>query len=176
MSAESTGYERAAGTGFERALEGLRATGASVPIRELVSRLAEHGTDEGKILAEYESLAEATQDRAARYLVSLIMEDERRHHRLLVEMATAMAWETLDPAAMGTPPLGWALDPELVAATRRLREYEERDRKELERLRKELKPFEETTLWALIVDLLLLDTQKHATILRFIERHAADSK
>lgn len=176
MSVESTSHNGGKGTGFERALEGLRATGASVPIRELVSRLAEHGSEEGKLLSEYESLTEATQDRAARYLVSLVMEDERRHHRLLVEMATAMAWGTLDPADVGTPALGWVLDPELVEATRRLREYEERDRKELERLHKQLKPFEETTLWGLIVELLLLDTQKHATILRFIERHAAHSK
>jgi len=50
---------------------------------------------------------------------------------------------------------------------------EEKDRAELRRLRKQLKPFEETTLWALIVDLVLLDTEKHTRILRFISDHIA---
>jgi hypothetical protein len=34
-----------------------------------------------------------------------------------------------------------------------------------------LRPFADTTLWVLVVDLMLLDTKKHATMLRFLERH-----
>lgn len=168
---EPTQQAAGTGTGFERALEGLRATGASVTMRELVELLASHGAQEGKLLGEYEALSEKTQDRAARYLISMILDDERRHHRLLVELATAMAWDTVDPAGRGTPALAWSLDPELVEATRKLREYEESDRHELAQLKRQLKPFEETTLWGLIVEMILLDTEKHAAILRFIERH-----
>jgi rubrerythrin len=158
--------------GFARALEGLRETGASVTIRHLVELLAAHGAEEGRILAEYEHVSSSVSDPAARYLIDLIMEDERRHHRTLVELATAMAWDTTSGAETTIPPLGWHLDERLLAATRRLREYEEKDRRELLALRKMLRPFEETTLWGLMVELVLLDTEKHATILKFLEHHA----
>lgn len=159
-------------TGFERALEGLRETGASVSIRNLVELLATHGAEEGRLLAEYEHLASSASDPAARFLVELIMEDERRHHRLLVQMAIEMAWGTDRVVETGLPPLGWHLDPDLMIAIRTLRQYEEKDRHELQALKKRLRPFEETTLWSLIVQLMLLDTEKHATILRFLEHHA----
>lgn len=159
-------------TGFERALDGLRATGASTTMRDLVELLARHGSDEGRLLDEYDRLGGRTSDPAARYLIDVIMQDERRHHRMLVEMATAMAWGTLGGVETSVPPLSWHMDEELLAASRRLREQEDLDRHELQTLRKRLRPFEETTLWALIVDLMILDTQKHATILRFLERHS----
>jgi hypothetical protein len=161
-------------TGFERALEGLRATGASATMRDLVELLAKHGAEEGRMLDEYEHVGATATDPAARYLIDVIMQDERRHHRMLVEMATAIAWDTLSGIETSVPPLGWHLDDDLLAATRRLREHEDLDRYELQTLRKRLRPFEETTLWALMVDLMLLDTQKHSTILRFIERHGRD--
>ncbi|MDA8309012.1 MAG: hypothetical protein M0Z46_00030 [Actinomycetota bacterium] len=160
-------------TGFERALEGLQATGASTTIRELVGLLARHGADEGRMLDEYDQLGKTATDPAARYLIGVIMEDERRHHRMLVEVATAMAWGTLG-GDTSVPPLGWHLDERLVAATRRMRKQEDQDRHELEDLRKRLRPFEETTLWALIVDLMILDTQKHSMILRFLEHHSGE--
>lgn len=158
--------------GFEKAIEGLRATGASVTVRALVELLAKHGSEEGRILNEYERLAATTSDPAARYLIDLVLQDERRHHRMLVEVATAMAWDTLGSTETSVPPLGWHLDEDLLDASRRMRRYEEQDRRELQALRKKLRPFEETTVWALIVDLMLLDTQKHAKILKFLERHA----
>lgn len=158
-------------TGFDRALEGLTATGASATMRDLVALLARHGSEEGRILAQYEAASTDTRDTAARYLIDLIMSDERRHHRTLVEMATSMAWDTLG-GGDAVPPLGLHSDAAFAAATRRLREYEEQDRRELLTLRRKLRPFEETTLWGLLVDLMILDTEKHATILRFLERHA----
>ena len=159
-------------SGFERALDGLRATGASVTIRDLVELLARHGQEEGRILAEYERVAASTSDPAARYLVDLVLADERRHHQTLVEIATSMAWDTLDTVETSVPPLGWHVDEELLAASRRLREYEDEDKRELQALRRRLRPFEQTTLWGLLVDLMILDTEKHATIMRFLEKHA----
>ena len=144
-------------------------------MRELVALLARHGTEEGRILAEYESLSAHTGDAAARYLIDLILADERRHHRTLAEIATSMAWDTLDGKS-AVPSLGWRPDEALAAATRRLRTYEEDDRGELQSLRRKLRPFEETTLWGLLVDLMILDAEKHATILRFLERDAPASR
>ena len=167
------GGDPATDPAFEKALQGLRATGASVDTRDLVELLARHGREEGKVLAEYEQLVAETDDRAVGYLGRLILDDERRHHAFLAEIANSLAWETAEvPGAPSTPPLPLHLSGALVDATRRLRKLEDDDRRELQALRERLRPFAETTLWSLLVDLMLLDTEKHATILRFIERHA----
>ncbi len=157
---------------FENALKGLRATGASVGTHELVELLAKHGSEEGKVLATYEELAGECTDESVQYLISLILDDERRHHRLLAEMANAMAWGgmTVGPDSM-MPSIKGGMDPSLLAQTHELRRIEEADYRELKRLRRRLKPFADTTMWSLIVELMLLDTEKHMTILKFLEKH-----
>src|ERR1039458_8977182 len=84
---------------FEWALEGLESTGASEDTRELVEMLARHGKEEGEILARYQRFAEAASAPETRYLVKLILDDERRHHGLLVEMANAIASGFVDESA-----------------------------------------------------------------------------
>jgi len=156
---------------FENAEEGLRMTGASTGIRDLVELLEHHGSEEGEMLAVYEELAEHASDEGVRYLVSLILADERRHHQLIVEMANAMAWGTPSVSPdRATPWVSDSLDPELTAMTRKLRRAEEADYRKLRRLRRRVSRFGETTMWALLVDLMMLDTKKHATMLRFLER------
>ncbi len=158
-------------TTFDNATRGLRMTGASTSVRELVKLLETHGSEEGAMLAVYEELAETASDEGARYLISLILADERRHHALLVEMANAMAWGTPsaspDPA---TPPVSASLDRELADMTRTLRRAEEADYRKLRRLRRRVGKFGGTTMWELLVELMMLDTKKHATMLRFLER------
>lgn len=158
---------------FDRAFEGLRATGASADIASLVELLARHGSEEGKLLAVYEELAKSTPDKAVRYLVNLILDDERRHHHLLADIANAMAWESLNGDDVTVAPtLSAHADRALVEHTRKLRRAERDDHKQLRDLRRRLRPYADTTMWALIVDLMVLDTEKHMAILRFIERHA----
>jgi len=156
---------------FDNALKGIRMSGASTSTRDLVSHLEQHGSDEGELLAIYEDLVENSSDQGSRYLINLILEDERRHHRLLVEMANAMAWG--DPSVSperATPAISRSVDADLLTLTKKLRRAEEADHRKLRRMRRRLRPFAKTTMWALIVDLMMLDTKKHATILRFLER------
>lgn len=156
---------------FENALKGIRMSGASPDTRDLVSLLEQHSSEEGELLAVYEDLAEHSTDEDARYLISLILEDEHRHHRLLVEMANAIAWSV--PSASpdrATPAISTSMDGALLVLTRKLRRAEEADHRKLRRMRRRLRPFAKTTMWALLVDLMMLDTKKHATILRFLER------
>jgi bacterioferritin (cytochrome b1) len=61
---------------------------------------------------------------------------------------------------------------ELLDATRRFLAVERDDAKQLRQLMKELHDVEDTTLWALLVRLMLLDTEKHIEILRFVQRRA----
>lgn len=60
---------------------------------------------------------------------------------------------------------------EFAAVVRRLIELERRDRDDLLRLRKEFRPVADTTLFALLIDLMVLDTDKHLRILRFLAHH-----
>jgi hypothetical protein len=159
---------------FERALEGLDAYGASVGERELVDALARHGKEEGQLLATYARFASSAPSPTARYLVSLILDDERRHHRLLGEIANAIgwSWETGRPGALPNVDVARRESNDaLVAETRALLREEERDKKELRKLRRKLEPYADTTVWALLVDLMIHDTEKHARILRFILDH-----
>jgi hypothetical protein len=158
---------------FENAAQGIRLTGASTGTRAMVDLLERHGAEEGKLLAVYEDLAENASDEGARYLISLILADERRHHQLLVEMANAMAWGTPSRSPdRATPALASSVDGELLEMTRRLRREEEADYRKLRRLRRRVNPFGKSTMWALLVEMMMLDTKKHAAMLRFLERRS----
>jgi hypothetical protein len=160
---------------FTTAMQGLKATGASLVDRDLVATLSRHGSDEGRILAEYEQYAESSASPAVRYLVDLIMDDERRHHRVLEELANAIAWGwsgNSPDSAVPDLPVGRGGDVELRRRTLALLAEENKDHAELKRLRKQLGAYADSTLWALLVDLMILDTEKHARILDFIAKHS----
>jgi hypothetical protein len=161
---------------FKSAVDGLDKMGASVSERKLVEMLTRHGEEESALLERYQRFAEEAASPAVRYLVQLIVEEEGRHHRLLAEMANAVAWGWSGNSPVAATP-GFILNEGPASSLRRetdeLLAAEERDRAELRRLLKDLEPYEDTTLWGLVVDLMLLDTEKHTTILRFISGHIA---
>jgi len=163
---------------FDWAMEGLQKTGASTDVRVLVEMLARHGENEGKILSRYQRFAEEAASPETRYLVKLIVDDERRHHGLLVEMANAIAWGLVDESADPVLPDLSHMDASnqaLAEETQSLIHEEKRDRVELRRLRKRLKSFSNVSLWELVVDLMLLDTDKHVRILQLVAKNAEES-
>jgi hypothetical protein len=155
---------------FETATEGLNAVGASVDERDLVHLLATHAQKEGAILERYRRFATEATSPAVRYLVKLIVDDEERHHRLLAELANAIAWEGQSPVP-SVPDVFDDGDAAVVSETHALLDAERADSRELKRLQRRLEVFGDTTMWPLIVDLMLLDTEKHIHILRFIASH-----
>jgi hypothetical protein len=165
------GERKSTRASFESARKGLRMTGASVQIRQLVELIARHGSEEGRLLATYEDLANRTTQEGVRYLIDLILEDERRHHRMLEEIANSMAWGATSGSPEGsTPAFPLAVGAELLEQTKVLRKSEKSDYREMRKIRRRLRPFARTTLWALVVDLMILDTKKHEAILHFIEK------
>lgn len=162
---------------FDNARRGLEAVGASVRDRELVELLIRHGQEEGQILDRYNRFVTEAHSAAARYLVQLIIADEERHHRVMVELANAVAWgwsELSPQPAVPDLPVSTRAASDLVAETHRLLAAEKQDRKELQKLHKEFAAYSEYTLWDLLVDVMLLDTEKHMHILSFIEKHDLD--
>jgi hypothetical protein len=158
---------------FDSAMEGLRTSGASAETRELVELLARHGEAEGAILNRYKRFAVEASAPETRYLVQLILDDERRHHRLMVEMANALAWgisrESPYPAVPDVTHKD-AGNRALTEETQHLLKSEEQDRLDLKDLRKRLRPFRDTTMWELLVDIMLMDTDKHIRILGIIAK------
>lgn len=140
----------------------------------LLDRITAHISAERGVLTDYAAAAETTEAADVRYLIRLILDDERRHHRVFEEMARAVRstreWRHLDPQV---PEMAGRPLPDAVRElTERLLEVERDDARELRSLRRELKPVADTTLWALLVDIMALDTEKHQRILRFIVDHA----
>jgi len=152
---------------LDNARTGLVVTGANSWERRIVAVLEEHGAEEGRLLGAYQHFVDDAEQPAVRYLVNLILEDERRHHQAMVEIANSVAWgdPRLSPEG-GVPELPSSLhDEALLAATKSLLDAERRDHRDLEALRVELDTVADTTLWALLVDLMILDTEKHIRIL-----------
>lgn len=150
--------------------------GASVWAREMYEHLARHGREEGEILAEYVRAAEDSDSRAFSYLVDLLVEDEHRHHRVFDELARALKADAeLDPEDSTIPRLDFhRCEPsEILAVTERLLQREKTDQAELKRLRKDLRDFEDTTLWTVLVEMMEIDTQKHIKLLEYVREHAS---
>jgi rubrerythrin len=147
----------------------------SVWLQRLYRHLKEHVENERGLLEAYVEAAEATQSKALAYLVNLLIEDERRHHRLFAELADSLRSEAeMRPGEPTIPRIDFDKVPPgaLREATDRLLESEKKDREELKELRHELRDFEDKTLWVLLVELMQRDTDKHIALIDFAQRKA----
>ena len=146
--------------------------GLSVWEHDLYEHLVDHMKREDELVEQYEQLAAETGGHVA-YLLRLVMEDERRHHRLFDEWCNALRGSAemrqVDPQI---PDLAKTDRPdEIVAAVRRFLATERADEKDLARLKKMVKDVRHHTLWDVLLDVMELDTKKHIALLEFLERH-----
>ncbi|MHB8220207.1 MAG: hypothetical protein ACYDHU_07775 [Acidimicrobiales bacterium] len=146
-------------------------SGLSLIEERLYRHLIGHVSSEAEYIATYRERAEAPDTpEAVRYLIKLVLQDEERHHRVLYEILTSLgnnvAWSR-DSDAVPDLPYG-PPDRALAEVTRRFLAAEHDDQRQLRALRKELRPFRNTSLWALLVELMEHDTAKHIRILTFI--------
>jgi hypothetical protein len=148
--------------------------GWSVGEIELLSHLSGHAAREGAILEEYAQAATATQSKALAYLIGILMEDERRHHRWFADLASSLE---ADASFSGTDPVVPRMDfhrADRVAVrgvTDRLLDHEKADERELKHLQQQLRDVSGTTLWSLLVELMQRDTDKHIAVLTFVRKH-----
>jgi hypothetical protein len=152
--------------------------GASVWEREMFDHLTTHGRREGAMLEEYARAASATGSKALAYVVGLLIDDERRHHQHFAELAASLKSEAeLAPEGPAIPRLDFhrVERDDVLEVTRRLLAEERADLAALKLLRRQLRDVEDTTLWALLVDMMQRDTEKHVAILEFVETHTKPS-
>ena len=147
--------------------------GLSVFEREVYELLVEHVAKEQEVVEDYDALLEGSTGHV-RFLLELIVEDERRHHRLYEEWArTFSSFSTFVEPPDGVPNLVSEADPEqLVAAVERLLAIEKEDAEQLKDMERRFKDFRRTTIWPLLAELMAFDTQKHIRILEFLLHHA----
>ncbi|MGO8873029.1 MAG: hypothetical protein ACLQPH_16825 [Acidimicrobiales bacterium] len=154
---------------------GMELVGASVWEAELLAHLTSHEEGERDLLTQYEEAAASSGSHAFQYLTALIEEDEVRHHRLFVELASALRSDAeLRAEEPAVPRLDhWGPDTaRVVELTEALLEREHADAKELRLLAAHLQDVKESTLWHLLVKLMQMDTAKHIEILEFVRAHA----
>jgi hypothetical protein len=152
--------------------------GASVWEQEIYDYVSNHVATEGAILSEYQRLAEDPSGTPVfRYVAGLILADERRHHQIFNDLATSIRQAAeLRLEDEPIPPLhGLATDRDrILGTTEQLLESERDDAKVLKELAGKLRDVRETTLWGLLIELMLDDTAKHIKILEFIRDRAKD--
>jgi len=149
--------------------------GLSVWEADLLTHLNQHMEQEGALLAKYRDLAGQCDADYFQYCVELIVEDEMRHHRLFSELGNAIRGAVERTDGLAVPTVRNASNPdELLAATKELLERERADEKELKRLSKNLRDLRGTSVWPVLVEVMERDTEKHQSILRFLEQQLED--
>ena len=141
---------------------------------QLLAHFDEHVNGELDLLEAYLGFRD-TGPEHVRYLIDMILDDEARHHQTFEQLVNRVRsdidfrdYEPKVPYLRRDP----ADRPALLAATDRLLDFERADEQSLRRLEKELRPVRDTTLFALLVKLMELDTKKHIAILEFIRNTA----
>lgn len=145
--------------------------GASVLEQEAFEALVAHERDEADVIAAYETFARDTESDVVRFLIELIVEDERRHHRVIEQLAnTIRAQATFEDVKPRIPYLDVRRhrDQQLLAATRMFLDIERKDRRHLKDLAKSVEQ-SAGEVDAFIVNLMRMDTERHIAILKFIE-------
>jgi rubrerythrin len=151
--------------------------GASVWEQEIYEHVVRHVESEREVLQAYERLADETDSPAFAYLARLILDDERRHHQMLYDLAeTIRTTASLSGEPTPIPDLGvFKADRErILEETERFLAVEETDNRELDRLAKDLKDTRNTTLWQLIVRVIQDDNDKHRRVLTFVRDRARE--
>ncbi len=135
--------------------------------RELfAANLDRHVEAEGRILEEYRALSEKIQHGPVGLLIDLILTEEEQHHFLLRTMAKTLRRPLQGEGGLG----GGGVDRgELLGVTRRFREHEQETISACRTLKTQI-PVEEAELFDALLDVLILDSEKHQRLLLAVER------
>ncbi|MGB9113198.1 MAG: hypothetical protein WCF24_10785 [Acidimicrobiales bacterium] len=141
----------------------------------LMAQVRSHVASEKAVLERYRNLARATTRDDIRYLLTMIAEEEERHHARIAEITNAIRRNfghlIFEPAVPDLSDLPLPFD--LVEETRVMLEIEQRDENDLRVIAGALSGIEGSEVWVMLVETMIADTQKHKAILEFILDRAA---
>lgn len=143
--------------------------------RELIGHLETHVESEKGVIELYDTLADDEHPYVA-FVAKMIGEDEARHHRLFVDWIESIkALAELRQVADGIPHVDHhAVDPETVVLVDRLLAFERQDLAAARSLRHEIREVKTSTLWGLLMDVVIADTKKHIHLLKFLSDRLAE--
>jgi hypothetical protein len=141
-------------------------------VERLLQAIEAHAAAEQDALAMYARIGQESGDAIIALVMQMILDDEQRHHALLGRMATslrnALEWRH-DPGAL---PNGSESNPpvhtELLATTRELIREEQDGARYLRELGARERAIN-AGLDTLLLEMMALDSEKHAHLLRFVE-------
>jgi hypothetical protein len=142
----------------------------------LIRALEAHASAEAHDLATCEALAERTADPVLKLLMGLIVEDEQRHHSLLQSMVRRLQEEVefvASPTALPVADHEFGEDAEFAVTVRALIRDEHEGARHLRHIaRQESQLYK--GLYPLLLEVIARDSEKHATILRFLLQRIDD--
>lgn len=144
-------------------------------VDSLYEHLTEHVTTERTMLTRYLEVVEQSESKAFRFLIELLVEDEKRHHGLFEQWANVLKGILYGKVAEPQiPPMDFdkANSGAVLDGARELLANEKRDLAELKQLKRTIRDYRDTTLWSVLVEIMIRDTQKHIAILDFVCKHA----
>jgi hypothetical protein len=143
--------------------------------RELIEHLDTHVQSEKGVIELYDTLSYDEHPYVS-FVAQLIREDEARHHRLFVEWIESIkAMAELRETSDGIPHIDHhKVDPETINMVDRLLAFEREDLATSRGLRREIREVKTTTLWGVLMDVVIADTKKHIKLLKFLSDRLAE--
>jgi rubrerythrin len=151
-------------------LHPLAPTSAPPLAERLIRALEAHASSEAHDLATCAQLAERSSDPVLKMLMGLVTEDEQRHHSLLQSMVRRLQEEVEfveSPTALPFAEPASSVDPELATTLRSLIRDEHEGARHLRHIARQ-EPHLYDGLYALLLEAIARDSEKHATILRYL--------
>ena len=149
---------------------------SGLTFEQLLGAVGAHAAAETAALGEYGRLAEASADPVIALLMRMVLEDEERHHGLLQRIAAtlrdALYW-THSPGALPQETSQHQRPPrDLVAVAHALVAEEQTGARALRHLAQREKGID-AGLHSLLLEMMAMDSDKHAHVLQFVERRLA---
>lgn len=147
---------------------------AGATLDSLLQTVERHAEAEADALVQYEYLGKASDDAVITLVMRLILDDEVRHHALLKRIAItlrdALNWTSSPNALPRSARAAEETDAEgLVTLAHELIEEERTGAEFLRRLATREKHLD-SGLDSLLLEMMAMDSEKHAHLLRFVER------
>ena len=144
----------------------------------VIRALEAHASAEAHDVATCEQILQRSEDPVARLLLGLILEDEQRHHSLLQSMVRRLQEEVefvTSPTALPIPEDGSvaSTDTELAATLRTLIRDEHEGARHLRHIARQ-EPHMYSGLYPMLLETIARDSEKHATIYRFLLQRVED--
>jgi hypothetical protein len=149
--------------------------GAPAPLERLRDTVQAHINAETGLLTTYKQLAATTRDPVMALLLNVVLDDEERHHTLLERMAArlhaSLNWlPAPDALPTGSEPAPAPSDDQ-IATLRALAEHEEEGARQMRRIAAQEGDLY-GGLFTVLLEAMAMDSEKHAHLLRFLQRRA----